>query len=47
LEAVQFDGGVDPLVDEFAQLVVVGDLGGDRVDVFGADVLGAALPWWL
>ena len=30
------------MVDEVAQLVVVGDLGGDHGDVFGADVLGAA-----
>ena len=41
-EAVQFDGGVDPLVDEVAQLAVVGDLGVDHANVFGADVLGAA-----
>src|SRR6266702_4539792 len=33
-EAVEFDGRVDPLVDEFAKLLVVGDLSPDRGEVF-------------
>ena len=42
VEAVEFDGGVDPFVDEVAQLAVVGDLGLDGGEVLRADVLGAA-----
>jgi hypothetical protein len=43
-KSVEFDGGVDPLVDEVSERVVVGDLGPHGGAVFGVDVLGVAAP---
>ena len=42
-DAVQFDGGVDPLVDEVAQLVVVGDLGSHVAVVAVAELVVRAV----
>ena len=43
-EPVELDAGIDPVVDELAQALIVRDLGLDVLDVVGSDVLGGGSP---